>query len=86
MVGASTVLLVPAAPVASSETRNTVRAVQLTEDAATIALANGEIRLVFEKTGGKLKSFAWRGQELLASGGAYIQVALTGKKGQPAPI
>lgn len=78
--------LVPAAPVARSDTRNTVQAVQLIEDAATIALANGEVRLVFEKAGGKLKSFAWRGRELLAGGGAYIQVALTGKKGQPAPI
>jgi len=60
--------------------------VALTEEATIVTLANRDVILVFERRGGKLKSFAWRGQELLASGGAYIQVALSGKKGQRPPI
>ena len=57
--------------------------VDMSQNATSVTLANREVTLVFEKKTGKLKSFAWHGMELLASGGAYIQCALVGKKDKP---
>jgi rhamnogalacturonan endolyase len=57
--------------------------VDVSQDTTSVTLANREVTLVFQKKTSKLKSFTWHSMELLASGGAYIQCALTSKKDKP---
>lgn len=78
-------LLLSALP-ALADDLNAQRSVSLTESADTVRLSSQQIGLVFEKRGGKLKSFTCDGKELLASGGAYVQLSLTGKKGHAPPV
>ena len=72
-----------AAQAASRDSGKATETVTMTENAASVTLANSEVTLVFEKKGGKLTSLVCRGKELLARGGAYIQVALASNKGKP---
>ena len=53
--------------------------VTFSQDASTLTLANQEVRLVFDKAHGSLKSLVYGGRELLAGGGGYVQVASTGR-------
>ncbi|MCX7014476.1 MAG: polysaccharide lyase family protein [Candidatus Sumerlaeota bacterium] len=59
--------------------------VDLAETAETVALSNRDLRLVFQKRGGRLTRLAWRGRELISDGCyGYIQLASeVATKGSP---
>lgn len=58
-------------------------AVTLQDDGSHLQLANAVVALRIRKEDGTLVSFRHQGQELLAAGGGYVQIAFTSRRDNP---